>query len=243
MKRIKVLGSSSKGNCYLVEGFGENLLLEAGIAITKIKKQLSKEFPEITSCLITHEHKDHSKSAQEIAALGIDMYMSEGTRKMIDLDSHRVKIVKDRYKFETKEFSILAFNTQHDAAEPMGFLIQNKISKEKLLFATDTYYLRYRFQGLTHIMVEANYCLDIMDKNVAEGKINEYTRNRIIRSHFEIDHVVGFLQANDLSRVKNIVLLHLSDNNSDEALFRDKIQKAVGMEPIIARPGVEIALI
>lgn len=57
---------------------------------------------------------------------------------------------------------MLPVKTEHDAKEPLGFLIYSRTTREKLLFATDTYYIRYRFPGLTHIMIECNYAIDIM---------------------------------------------------------------------------------
>jgi phosphoribosyl 1,2-cyclic phosphodiesterase len=59
-------------------------------------------------------------------------------------------------------------------------------------------------------------------------------RRRLLRSHFSLENVLDFLKANDMSKVQEIHLLHLSDNNSDEVLFRRRVQEATGKPVYIA---------
>jgi len=99
---------------------------------------------------------------------------------------------------------------------------------EKLLFATDTYYLRNRFAGLTHIMLEINYCAQTLNSNVESGTIPQAMKIRLIKSHLSLENAVNFFKANDLSQVKGIWILHLSDNNADEILIKQTIQKTTG---------------
>jgi phosphoribosyl 1,2-cyclic phosphodiesterase len=102
---------------------------------------------------------------------------------------------------------------------------------------TDTYYCRYRFSGLTHIMVECNYALDIVNRRVEEGKLHPAQKRRLLRSHFGLEHVKDFLNANDLSRLQEVWLLHLSDGNSDAERFKREIQEIAGTVGD-DRPGV-----
>jgi len=102
-----------------------------------------------------------------------------------------------------------------------------------LLFATDTYYIRYKFQGITHLLIECNYSLDILEENIAEGKVPKVMKKRLLRSHFSLEHVKDFLRANDLKNLKEIWLLHLSDNNSDEKRFKQEIQELSGKQVFV----------
>ena len=230
---IKVLASSSSGNCYRISDGYTTLLLECGISFKKIREGLGFRLSEVDGCLISHEHKDHSKAAEDIARAGIDIYLSKGTKEAIGLDGHRIKVVKALDQFRIGTFTILPFDTQHDAAEPLGYLVYSNKTKEKLLFATDTYYIRYKFQGLTHIMVECNYASDILYDNIEKGLVPEGLKNRLLRSHFSLPNVKKFLQANDLSKVEEIYLLHLSSGNSDEARFKREIQELTGKVVIV----------
>ena len=164
---------------------------------------------------------------------GIDCYMSAGTINALGLESHRLIYIRARQQFKIDTWTILPFEIEHDAIEPLGFLMANQ-EGEKLLYATDTAYIRYKFSGLTHIMVECNYAEDILDANIASGAIDPVMKHRIIRTHFSLGNVKEFLRANDLSKVKEIWLLHLSDGNSDAQRFKREIQELTGKEVYIA---------
>ncbi len=176
---------------------------------------------------------DHSKAVKEIMRAGIDCYMSRGTAEALGLSGHRINVIKAKQQFRIGTWTILPFETQHDAQEPLGFLLANQAG-DKLLYATDTYYIRYKFHGLTHIMVECNYSLDNLKRNVEAGAVPKELKSRILKSHFSLENVKRFLQANDLGKVQEIWLLHLSDGNSDAERFKREIQSLTGKPTYIA---------
>lgn len=227
MIKITPYASGSTGNCYRITDGRTPLLLECGIPYKDIQKYLNFRVSEIAGCLITHEHKDHSKAIKDIMKAGIDCYMSQGTAETLGISGHRANIIKAKQQFRIGTWAVLPFDTQHDAAEPLGFLLVNQ-DGEKLLYATDTYFIRYRFQGLTHIMIEANYSLDILKRNVEAGAVPKALKNRLLKSHFSLENVKKFLQANDLSKVQEIWLLHMSNGNSDSERFKREIQEITG---------------
>ena len=228
MIEITALGSSSKGNCYRITDGITPLLLECGIRHKEIQRKLDFKTSEIKACLVSHEHKDHSRAIADILKSGIDVYCSRGTANSLNLTSnHRIQMVDKLIPFTIGTWTILPFETQHDAAEPLGFLMANAAG-DKLLFATDTYYIKYRFNGLTHVMLECNYAIDILRANVDAGVVPPALKDRIIQSHFSLENVKGFLRANDLSRVQEIWLIHLSDDNSDTERFKREIQMLMG---------------
>ncbi|QAS52408.1 MBL fold metallo-hydrolase [Halobacillus litoralis] len=227
MIEVKALASSSKGNCYHITDGKTPLLLEAGIKFKEIQRKLDFQTSKIKACLITHEHKDHCAGVPDMIKNGKNCYMSKGTAEAIGVEGHRVKPIKSKEPFTVGTWTILPFEVEHDVAEPLGFLLANE-DGDKLLFATDTYYIRYKFKGLTHILCECNYSLDILNKNIAAGRIPKVMKKRLLRSHFSLENVKEFLKANDLQKVREIWLLHLSDNNSDERRFKDEIQALTG---------------
>lgn len=231
---IKVLASGSKGNCYLIDDGSTSLLLECGIPIKRIREGLKFGLTDAAACLISHEHKDHSKAVEDVLRAGVDIYTSGGTIEALGLNGHRLHPVKDRQTFEVGSWVIRAFQTQHDCAEPLGFLLHSKATGERLVFATDTYYVKYRFPRLTHIMIECNYASDILYRNVENGSVPMVLKNRLLTSHFSLDNVKEFLKANDLSKVQEIWLLHLSDGNSDAERFKREIMELTGKPVYIA---------
>lgn len=231
---ILPLGSSSAGNAYRVTDGHTSLLLEAGIRFKDIQRALEFRLSEIAGCLITHDHGDHCKAIKDVMKAGINVYTGQGTADILGISGHRLRPVVARQQFTIGTWTILPFEVEHDAAEPLGFILANR-SGDKLLFATDTYYIRYRFTGLTHIMVECNYSMSILRENITAGRVPAVMKNRLLRSHFSLENVKEFLRANDLQRVQEIWLLHLSDNNSDEELFKREIQALTGKQVMIAK--------
>ena len=226
---IQVLGTGSTGNCYRISGGKTSLLLDCGLPVKKIKEGLKFRLSDIDGCLLTHEHFDHSKAARDIIKSGIDVYMSEGTRDALNINkSHRLNIVEPKKQFKLGSLEIMPFDTQHDAKEPLGYLIGSNATREVLLYATDTYYLKYKFPGLTHILIECNYIKDILDSNLQEGKVSLTLRDRLVESHFSLDNLKNFFRANDLSKVREIWLIHMSDGNCDEQRAKKEVQEVTG---------------
>jgi phosphoribosyl 1,2-cyclic phosphodiesterase len=63
---------------------------------------------------------------------------------------------------------------------------------------------------------------------------NEFLIERIKKTHMSLDGVKKFLAINDLSKIREIRLIHLSDSNSDPDYFKREIQKLTGKLTIIA---------
>src|SRR5690606_38237819 len=97
-----------------------------------------------------------------------------------------------------------------------------------------TAYCKYRFRGLTHLMVEANYSAEFLRRRVIEREVNVAHKTRVLRNHMSIERLLVMLRANDLSRVREIHLLHLSDDHSDELAFKRAVEQATGKPVYVA---------
>ena len=205
--KLHVLGSSSSGNCYLFqsEKTGEVLAVEAGVKFNKVKKVLDFNLNSIVGCIVSHEHGDHAKCVGDFINACIPCYMSQGTKHALGFSS----------SYWAK--GLLPF-------EPYGYLIRHE-ECGTVLFATDTYFLKYKFPGLNNVMLECNYSKEILDANFTAGRIDKKRYERTIKSHMSYDNCLLTLQANDLSQVCNILLLHLSDNNSNATEFIHGIER------------------
>lgn len=226
MINISTFASGSKGNCYRVDDGETVLMIEPGIQFRKIRKAFDFKLSSVEACLSTHEHGDHSKAVADVANAGIDVYMTQGTADALGVRSHRINIIKHGEIFDVGTFLIMPFSTNHDAAEPVGFLLAS--GENKILFATDTFYIKYKFSGLTHIMLECNYKKEWLNENIMSGKIPKSLKKRIEGSHFELENVKNFLKANDLSKVEEIHLIHISSTNGDPEYFKKEIQGLTG---------------
>lgn len=236
MLNVVSLASSSSGNAYLLIDDDNNLqplLLDCGLPFDRLKKEVwarGLSMSDLAGCLLSHEHGDHSKSAGKLAGAGIDVYTSWGTIKVLGLIGHyRARPVKAGMTCYVDGWAVKAFATVHDCEEPLGFFIAG--AGERLVYATDTAYLTVKFKGLNVIMIECNYALNILEANES---LDPVVKKRTIGNHFSLDQVKKMLQANDLSQVREIHLLHLSDGNSDADRFKREIQELSGLPTYIS---------
>ena len=227
---IQVIASGSSGNAYLISDGKTDLLLDAGVSVKSIKIACNFTMSKIKGCFITHAHGDHSKAVKDILKIGINVYTSQGTIETCGLTGHRVHRVKALEEFTVGTFKILPFDVRHDVVEPLGFLFTSIETKEKLLYFTDTYYLTYKFNGLTHIMAECNYDNETLMESVQAGYVGIERVARLMKSHMSLAHLLDFFKANDLSKVKEIYLLHLSNTNSNKSRCKEEVQKLTGTE-------------
>lgn len=241
MIEIKSLASGSSGNCYHITDGSSGLLIEAGIPIKKIKEGLNFRLHDVDGVLISHSHKDHCKAVKNIMTAGIDCYMSRPTMEELEIiekdgyktTSHRAKLIKPIYRHEIGDWIAKPFEVEHDVYN-LGFLLWSMNTKEKVVYITDSKYTRYKIPKMNYIMVECNYSLDILNHNVEAGIIPAIQKKRVIQSHFGLKNVKDFLRANDLSQVREIWLLHLSDQNSDAERFKREIMEVSGKPVYIA---------
>ena len=221
--KFKSLASSSHGNAYIVSDSNTQILLECGVSYKQLQKLTGFALSDFKACLVSHEHKDHAKSVEDLISRGMEVYMSPGTAEVLGY-TELAKLIEHMEQFNVGSFDIVPFTTFHDAAEPLGFLIKSRVDGDVLAFATDTVNLRYKFPGLNILAIEANY-----DKCVLErcAKLPEKVRHRIENSHMEIDTLCDYLSTLDLSECREIHLLHLSDATSREAEFIAKVERKV----------------
>lgn len=226
MIEIKPLASSSKANAYLISDGKTPLLIECGIRFAELRKACNFQLSSLAGCLLSHEHMDHAKASKDLIKAGIDIYTSQSTAKALNLSGHRLHIIRAMQQFTIGIWKILPFDTCHDAAEPFGFLLSN--GKEKILFITDTAYIKYKFNGINYLLLECNYQEAILNQNIKNGSVSYVMKKRLLHSHFSLKNVVEFLKANDLSKLKEIYLLHLSDGNSNAEEVKKKVQGIIG---------------
>jgi phosphoribosyl 1,2-cyclic phosphodiesterase len=237
--KLKVLSSSSAGNCYLLIGQSETLMIECGVKASHIKQALNFDLSRLVGCLISHEHKDHCSAAADMVNAGIDLYSSAGTLSALGFKSHRLREVTKGWTFYLGGFKIIAFDAVHDCKEPVNYLIEHQ-ECGRFVFITDSYYCSYTFPGLNNILIEANYSQEILDQKLAAGATPDFLRNRVLRSHMSLATCKEFLAANDLKAVNNIILLHLSDSNSNAAEFKASIKAQTAKNVYVAEKGFQI---
>lgn len=225
------LASSSKGNAYVVSDGETTLLLECGLTFKELQKRLNYQASMLTACLVSHEHQDHAKAAAQLLKAGIPVYMSYGTAEAHKDDMSAAHIIQAKEVLRFGALSVLPFRTFHNTAEPLGFLIEDGNTGERLLWAVDTCNLSVVADRLTYIAVECNYEAALLERST---RLTSLLKERIRHSHFEINDVVGWLHKLDLSGVLTVYLLHLSGAHANEERWMQRFRQEF--------PGLEVRI-
>ena len=220
---LRVAGTGSAGNTYLLTCGAETLVIDCGVRFLTVKKALNFNIRGIVGAIITHSHGDHAKYVKEYVKSGIDVWQPY-------LDSTPIQRKK------VCNFSITTFPCIHDVP-CVGYLIEHPKSGLKLLYATDTEYVRYTFKGLTAMLIEANYGEEYVNRDEAKYR-------HVLSGHMSIETAIECVKANMNDGMKNLILCHLSAGNSDPAAFQRAAIEAVpdGVSVNIATPGLTVEL-
>jgi len=232
--KLTVFGSSSSGNGYALEfDNGKLLLIEAGVPIVKYLEAFPDRWGDLIGCLVSHEHQDHIRYIKEYVESGITVYGSEGTFESVNVkQKHKLsRFANNQMIYRSDSLLINAFKVIHNAKDPSGFLIIDRETDEALLFITDSAYLEYRFTEVDYMMIECNYIEQIAQNNLLEGR---YSASKY---HMSLQTCKQFLAHCDLKSTRKIILIHLSDSNSDEQRMIREVKEQTGIETVAALPG------
>ena len=212
--KLKIIGTGSDGNCYALENDNEILLLDLGLSELEIKKGINFNISKISGCIVTHHHEDHAKSAKKFE----DMYVS--VYKPYEYDG----VKRDKVVF--RNFTIYPI--------PM-------LDKEMKTWQHSDHsgneckcYGFLKEQCIDHILIGTNYDEKYLTKNPAKKK-------HILSGHLSLKQSCEFVRQNATNNLKNIIMCHLSDWNSDDEHFANEMKKVAGKANVyIAKRGMTI---
>ena len=215
--RLKCLGSSSAGNCYmLTSDSGETLIIDCGIPIKEIKKGLGWNIKDVVGVLCTHRHQDHSKSLNDFKSIGIPIlaqYLGNSCKSM-NMGEFTVK----PFDLTTIDGNWTHTNANGEPCPIYGFLITHK-EMGRMLYITDCEVIKWKFKDIDHILLGVNYDKDMVDWS------NPAKNNHVFLGHLEIGTACDFVKANYSDRLQNVIMCHLSSENSDSDSFIKKMKK------------------
>lgn len=236
---LVVIGSSSKGNGYVLNGTSEALCIEAGTKLMETKKALGFDLRKVRGCIVTHQHNDHSRYAKEYADSGIRVLAQPDVLEAKGITRNATAITLGN-AYKLGGFVVTPFTVQHDVP-CVGYVIQHS-ECGKVVFITDTFACQYRFKGVNNYLLEANYSDEILEASIAAGKVPVGMRDRLLTSHFELSNTIRYLLTSDRSALQKVVLIHLSDGNSNEAQFVQQVREATGKPVYAAKAGMVLQL-
>lgn len=234
--RVTILASGSAANAAILHAGPDALVFDAGLAPKAIVPAVTAhaDLGSIDGVLLTHEHADHARGAAALADRGVDIYATAGTLAALTLPRHRAIAVTPRHQLEIGRWRAVAFRVDHDAAEPVGWLVAHQTEPGKALYITDAGRAPGRFRGVTHALVEANYDPALLARSRGEGVTSWALARRIETTHLSIDQAEELLAALAGPDLEESWLLHLSDRHADAAWFADRARAATSRPVYIA---------
>ena len=235
---ICVLGSGSSGNCTYVAVGGTRVLIDAGMGYRDTGSRLADlgvSLDSLSGVLITHNHKDHWKSAEPIRRRhATDFYANEGTAASIELDEDRTefdwRIFQSGSSFVVGQLQVETFSVQHDAADTVGFVIS--AGSTRLGVATDlgmvTSTVVNKLSNCDALILETNYDPEmLLQSSRPKSKI---TRIFGPSGHLSNEDAAELLSRVLCPRLRTVFLAHRSSECNTPVLaeraLRAVLQKA-----------------
>lgn len=219
--RILFSKSGSGGNCSVIQSDnGHFIIIDAGLKYKTVDKAIGYKLHNADALFITHAHKDHTEHLREFVSSGIKTFIGGKTQYNVgQMGYYSMKELFVGNRVETDGFLVLSFplyhtNSDGTECECFGFLIVDKDNGEKMLWATDTQFIKNRFAPLEYYCIESNY----FERDSYEGEadyVEKSVEMRRVHSHMSFETAVKFLQMQDLSKCKEIHLLHVSHSAGD----------------------------
>lgn len=146
-----------------------------------------------------------------------------------------MKIGNGDFRVQAFDLTTIDGNWTHTDAngEPcsiFGFLITHP-EMGRMLYITDCELIKWKFKDINHILLGVNYDKDLVDTDDPKA-------NHVFRGHLSIDTACDFVKANYSDSLQNVIMCHLSSENSDRDSFIEKMKKvAYGANVDVAVAG------
>ncbi len=227
--KLRILGSSSSGNCALLSAGRSHVLIDAGLGINTIRRALescSLALEKIDAVFLTHDHSDHTGALANFKKYAhIPVFANELTAREV---KKRLKHTLNWKLFESGqswgfgELQVQSFCVPHDAQDSVGFIFEHE--KKRLGWITDLGYVtelvRDKVRDLDALALESNYEPHLLTHS--DRPLALKTRIKGRHGHLSNEQAFEFLDGIDMPRCKHVYLIHVSRecNTVQDALSR-----------------------
>lgn len=246
MLTLFVFGSGSCGNCYYLSDGQDALLIDAGVGIRRLKRNVVEygiKMGYVRGVLVTHDHADHVKNAGLFSKdYNLNVYATEKVHEGIDrsyminqkIDNNHKCFIEPGKTFNICSFEITPFSLPHDSSENVGYFI--KRGEETFCIMTDvgavTENVNHYISQANHLVIEANYDPEMLRC----GRYPAMLKDRITSGtgHLSNLQTASALSDNFHENLRNVWLCHLSEENNHPELAKKTIETHLRSFGIIA---------
>ena len=213
------LGSGSKGNGTLIRHSDCLLLVDCGFTVKETQRRLARlglSAGDLDAVIVTHEHSDHIGGVGPLARkFQLPVYMTPGTQRSKNLGALPELVLIKSYKaFTIKSIEVTPVAVPHDAAEPAQFIFE--AGQRRLGLLTDlgsiTPHVEKHYQYCDGLILEANHDPLML----ASGSYPVSLKQRVGGpwGHLSNQQAADFLSRIDYSKLQQLVIAHISQQNN-----------------------------
>lgn len=228
--RFASLGSGSQGNATLIDRDGFYILIDCGFSGPEIERRMAPLGvcpSELAAVLITHEHSDHMRGVAGLQRrLGLPVYATAGTARAIR-NPRGVEVVDSHRDFDVGPLRVRPVPVPHDAAEPVQYIVSDGALRLGVLtdLGAITPHVQEQYRECDALLVEANHDLEMLHN----GPYPPSLKRRVASGwgHLNNGQTADFLQGVERSRLRQLLIGHISLKNNLTQLVRDTVADAV----------------
>ncbi len=233
--RFASLGSGSKGNATLVQLGGTCVMIDCGFSLKETEARLRRyglEATQIDAILITHEHGDHVRGAGPLSRkYDIPLWTTRGTYSKAVLGKLPILNFLDVHEsFVVKDLAIQPYPVPHDAREPCQFVFTD--GQQRLGMLTDvgmiTPHIEAQLDGCDALLLECNHDELMLEQGPYPRSVKQRVAGRL--GHLNNMQTAALLDKLEHSRLKHLVIAHLSEQNNTPELACDALVEATGCD-------------
>ena len=150
--------------------------------------------------------------------------MLDETATALGIDGHhRAHVVMPPEPFQAGSFKVIPFYVPHDVP-CMNFFVQSD-SGERMVYLTDCAYVPATFPALDIVALEINH-----DKETLYDSEANFSRKKRTRlNHMGLTEALRFLRTQSTPRLREVYVLHLSNETANERRILSAVQGTVGV--------------
>lgn len=221
------LCSGSGGNASYLEAGAARLLIDAGLAASRVAALLEAVDAtpkQLTAILVTHEHSDHTAGVGVLSRrYDLPVYATAGCwtsmrRAVGEIAPRNIRVIEADQPFMIRGLSVRPFSTPHDAADPVGYVFSHNGGSVALM--TDVGHVSAHMldcaAGADLVLLEANHDTDML----RAGNYPYPLKLRILSAQGHLSNEDAALVLARLYRggLRNAIIGHLSNENNTPEL-------------------------
>ncbi len=244
MIRFCLLSSGSSGNSILVTTGSSKILIDDGLSYKQLRLRaecVGESLDDLDAVFVTHEHGDHVNGLGTLSRRqGTPVFMTRGTHENLPKSVgalRQIELFEAGESIAVDGLTMRSFNVSHDAADPVGFVVES--GGAKLGLAADlghcSQLVRVRLAGVHGLILESNYCPDLLRKGSYPPSVQQRIRGR--RGHLSNADMRALLTGLVHDGLQVVVLTHISEQNNTHQLAFDHAFEALQDRPIKVHVG------